>query len=807
MKTPNLALISLLLIGAAVLGQETIQASSWSGYLGPNRDGTTLGTHFFEKSDYGLEVRWRKKLGSGYSDIVVAGDELFTMYSDGKDDYVVAMAQETGKSIWRYRIGDTYVGHGGSADGPLSTPLSYGDRLFALGPRGQFFALDKKSGRELWRIDLRATYNIEPPPWGFTSSPMALDDKIILGVGGEGESMVCAFDANTGRQVWCAGDGAVFYQSPRLMSFAGQPMIVASSTSHVMGIDPKSGQTLWKQLVNEKGFSATGALTQLNAKQFLICRGGFFGNYATYELNHDEGGWQISEAWAQKDLKQTYQVPILHGDVIIGNSNQFLIGVDPKSGNKLWTSRKPGKGQAIMVNGRLVTWCRDGSLRVGHVTASGYENERQIQVFDVGSFNLPSVGPRGFFLRNLWEIAAVDVVAEKQTSASTSEMPNLGKSTAFRSFIVRLQQSKNKADLITRFLDEHPSMPVIEDEGYVHFVYVGEGDDVAVMGTMAPEGETMYRVSGSSFFYRGYPIEADARWDYGFMVDYQSPIKDPRNTDSSGPGSEVKMRGWRTPAFFAQAQPEHAGKIESFDVKDRSETARSVTVYLPHGYEEAQSAFPLLVVNHGTSTFKHFEMQETLDKLMQQSIRPAVVAFVPFTEGRFGIYDESGGQKTGQYVDMLLDELIPELERRYRLSEGSDLRSVMGSGAGAHVSLLAALRSRGSIGTVAVQSIELQVHLRKLISAAIKENKKPLALSIDRCTYHRDAPDQDNDYPRDHQNLVNELKRAGHKVMEREIHASPGWLAWRSQLDLVLQTLLPLTETSATDVNSEPASK
>ena len=41
----------------------------------------------------------------------------------------VAFAADGGEEIWRYRIGDTYAGHDGSHDGPISTPLMTGGRV------------------------------------------------------------------------------------------------------------------------------------------------------------------------------------------------------------------------------------------------------------------------------------------------------------------------------------------------------------------------------------------------------------------------------------------------------------------------------------------------------------------------------------------------------------------------------------------------------------------------------------------------------------------------------------------------------
>jgi glucose dehydrogenase len=51
-------------------------------------------------------------------------------------------------------VGPAYRGHGGSDDGPISTPALEGNDLFALGPHGHLIAVDATTGTERWRHDL-----------------------------------------------------------------------------------------------------------------------------------------------------------------------------------------------------------------------------------------------------------------------------------------------------------------------------------------------------------------------------------------------------------------------------------------------------------------------------------------------------------------------------------------------------------------------------------------------------------------------------------------------------------------------------
>ena len=84
----------------------------------------------------GLNVRWKKKLGSGYSSVVVAGDNVVTMYCDAEHDYLVCIDAKNGETRWQVETGPMYKGENGSFDGPISTPLIHRGLVYALDPAG-----------------------------------------------------------------------------------------------------------------------------------------------------------------------------------------------------------------------------------------------------------------------------------------------------------------------------------------------------------------------------------------------------------------------------------------------------------------------------------------------------------------------------------------------------------------------------------------------------------------------------------------------------------------------------------------------
>jgi hypothetical protein len=71
--------------------------SAWPSLRGPNYDGSATAGTRFGGSEGRLAVRWRAKIGSGYSGVAIAASRAVTMFSDGRRDVVVAFNIDNGQ--------------------------------------------------------------------------------------------------------------------------------------------------------------------------------------------------------------------------------------------------------------------------------------------------------------------------------------------------------------------------------------------------------------------------------------------------------------------------------------------------------------------------------------------------------------------------------------------------------------------------------------------------------------------------------------------------------------------------------------
>ena len=122
------------------------------------------------------------------------------MYTSGMPGQVFALDAKTGLQIWRYQRQQKVVPQGEINRFNRGVAM-LGNRIFVGTLDAALVALDARSGLPLWETqvaDARRGYSL-------TSAPLALKDKIVVGVsGGEfgAPGFIDAYDPATGKRLW-----------------------------------------------------------------------------------------------------------------------------------------------------------------------------------------------------------------------------------------------------------------------------------------------------------------------------------------------------------------------------------------------------------------------------------------------------------------------------------------------------------------------------------------------------------------------------------------------------------------------------
>jgi outer membrane protein assembly factor BamB len=137
----------------------------------------------------------------------------------------------------KYGPGGNESQHGYSS----STLASDGKRLYAFFGKSGVYCLDL-DGNEMWHADIgTGTHG-----WGSSNSPVLYKDLVIVNAFIENGSLT-ALDKNSGKEVWRAKNIHESWTTPVLVDVPdGGAELVINESSAVLGFDPATGKELWR---------------------------------------------------------------------------------------------------------------------------------------------------------------------------------------------------------------------------------------------------------------------------------------------------------------------------------------------------------------------------------------------------------------------------------------------------------------------------------------------------------------------------------------------------------------------------------
>ncbi|MBL8234095.1 MAG: PQQ-binding-like beta-propeller repeat protein [Bryobacterales bacterium] len=397
---------ALLFLPYLVLGQ-----TGWPQFGGPNRDFTApAGALPKEWPAGGPKTLWKRALGEGYSGIAVVDGLLYTMYLRGDQDVTVAADVRTGKTLWEHATSRRTVRSldYSSGKGPHSTPLVAGGRVFVVNTVGHAYALDAKSGKEVWNIDLWKESTTELDR-GYAASPIAWKDNILLPVGGEGKAMV-ALRQNDGWQVWQRGDSEGSYSSPLLFDFAGSKQVLTFFGRDIAGMSPDTGDHLWSH-PHKTDYDLNVSPPLTGPDGIIVMSSAYSGGSRAVQLKNDGGRLTASEVWNQGRFRIHHNNGLRIGDAVYGSSGDFgpapMTAVNVKDGRILWQDRTFGKCAMIQAGDRTLLLSEEGELALAVLSREGMKVLGKSQVAASNAWTAPAVANTTIFVRDRQSLMAL----------------------------------------------------------------------------------------------------------------------------------------------------------------------------------------------------------------------------------------------------------------------------------------------------------------------------------------------------------------------------------------------------------------
>jgi outer membrane protein assembly factor BamB len=268
---------------------------------------------------------------------------------------LLCLSEKEGKELWKYEIDSTYrISY---PAGPRCTPTVDGETVYFLGAMGHLAALNVQTGKPIWTVEFLKDYEATLPFWGFSNHPLVYGDKLIVYAGGSEGRTVMALDKKTGKEIWRALNlGDPGYCPPTILEIQGKPQLIAWMPKGVYGIDPDTGKKLWEYRWEIKS-SLTAPTPRLVEKDQIFLTSFYNGSLLLkIKDNTPEVVWKSTSKGGDRsvmpeetvDLHSIMTTPFVEGKTVYGIcSYGELRGLEVQTGKRLWQSYEATTGKSV----------------------------------------------------------------------------------------------------------------------------------------------------------------------------------------------------------------------------------------------------------------------------------------------------------------------------------------------------------------------------------------------------------------------------------------------------------------------------
>jgi outer membrane protein assembly factor BamB len=364
--------------------------SGWPCFHGPRRDNLSAETGLLQSwPDDGPKLLWTNSdIGFGYSTVAIVKDRIFTAGMIEKQTFVTAL-DLAGRKLWQSLNGKSWqasqrqtwaVPYAGSR----GTPTVDGGSVYHLSELGRLTALDIKTGKERWHLELLESFDAERPEYGYSESVLIHGDSVICCPAGA-RGYIVAIDKKTGKTLWANTDikDAAGNCSAVIATIGGVEQIVILSANRVLGFEPNQGRLLWQfEFGNQRENSCTDAIVSDGLVYATTGYGG--GCILLRPKRMQDGTFNVEQVWKSELLDNHHGgVLLLDGHIYgAGHESRGWFCLDFQTGAKSW--QNDGKGSLACADGRLYCLDERGTMSLILATHDKWDQ--------VSSFKMPRGG-------------------------------------------------------------------------------------------------------------------------------------------------------------------------------------------------------------------------------------------------------------------------------------------------------------------------------------------------------------------------------------------------------------------------------
>jgi outer membrane protein assembly factor BamB len=380
MKKTGLGCVVVLLTLIFCFNLQAQSSAHWPQWRGPFFNGMARGDAPSVWSDT-TNIKWKTEIpGRGFSTPAIWGDRIFvtTAIPTGSSAgtvveqrfEVLSLDRKTGKIIWQ-KTARTAMPHEGyhRAYGSFASnsPVTDGKYVYAsFGSRG-IYAYDF-NGKLIWEKDLGVQMKMRLA-FGEGTAPLLFGDRLFVVFDHEGESFMVALDKRNGKELWrVSRNERSSWSTPLAVEHNGRTEIVVSATNRVRSYDPETGKVLWES----GGLGANVIPVPVHQNGVVYVMSGYRDPKLMAIKLGRQGDLTGSDAivWSHTRGLAYTASPVLHeGKLYVVTDNGMLSAFNATTGETYYAQTRLPKGynlkaSPIGANGKLYLATEDGDVVV-----------------------------------------------------------------------------------------------------------------------------------------------------------------------------------------------------------------------------------------------------------------------------------------------------------------------------------------------------------------------------------------------------------------------------------------------------------
>ena len=403
--SPIKLVFTLLIAGCLCQWQAVAAEDDWSQFRGPggrSTSSTMLPIKFGPDSN----IAWKSDLpAKGASSPIVVGDRVFVTCSGGDKQerlYTVCLDAFSGKTLWTQEFWAT----GRTLCHPLSanaapSPASDGKHIIAFYSSNDLACMDL-DGNLIWYRALGLDFPKIGNDTGMSASPAIHDGVVVVQIEGQGDSFAMGLDAKTGKTLWKQDrDRQAAWTSPVVINKPGGRSLVAVQNSNRLSIiDLQSGEVVSD--INGTGSSIPSPLVE---GEYLIAPQN---GTTVYSVS---GTGEAKQLWNAPQIRASTSSAVVHQNQIYTLSraavlNRFDMNEQGKPSGKI---RVGGQYWAtpVIAGNHMYLFTKDGAAKVIELSEKMkivHETEFEDEVF----LGTPAISKDGLYVRSdnsIWKFS------------------------------------------------------------------------------------------------------------------------------------------------------------------------------------------------------------------------------------------------------------------------------------------------------------------------------------------------------------------------------------------------------------------